>query len=104
MKYPNAWIERAYFDDRPARRFDDARVEIEARTIVVEWRDGDQTVRYQGARNGQGHFLLHGEDHQDNATLHRFEHSVILEGFWKHHGDSGFWRVHLPETSAPRSL
>lgn len=97
MKSTSALIEKGYFDERPVQRVQNTAVEIGVRTILVEWREGSRAYRYEGVRTGQGHFLLNSDDGAGSATLHRFQNSTILEGFWKQNGKSGFWRVHLPE-------
>lgn len=99
MIYTDAWIEEGYFDERAVSRIRDVEVEIGTQTIRVEWREGLHACRYEGTRNGQGHFLLRSEDSDGDATLHRFQLSTILEGFWKRNDQSGFWRVHLPLTA-----
>ena len=97
MRSTNAWIEIGYFDERPVQRVRNAVVEIGVRTIFVEMREDARLVRFEGARTGQGHFLLRGDNGAGDATLHRFKDSTILEGFWKRNSKSGFWRVHLPQ-------
>jgi hypothetical protein len=99
MKYTSARIDLGYFDQRPVQRVRKAVIEIGVRTILVEWWEGSRALRYEGVRNGQGHFLLRGDDGAGTATLHRFQNSTILEGFWKRNGKSGFWRVHLPQAA-----
>lgn len=98
MRYTNALIEKGYFDERPILRVRDVVVDIGVRTILVEWREVSRVQRYEGVRTGQGHFLLRSDEGAEgDATLHRFQHSTILEGFWKRNGKSGFWRIHLPD-------
>lgn len=96
MKYTNALLEKAYFDERPVLRARTATVEMSARSILVEWMEGSREFRYEGVRTGQGHFILRGDGGVGEATLHRFQYSTILEGFWKRNSRSGFWRIHLP--------
>ena len=101
MNYKNALIEKGYFDERPVLRVRAKSVDIGARAIVIEWQEGSRKCRFEGVRTGQGHFLLDGDDGA-SATLHRFQYSTILEGFWKRYAKSGFWRIHLPdETLSP---
>ena len=97
MNYTSVLMEKGYFDERPVLRIRDAALNLSARTIRVEWREGSRAFRYEGVRTGQGHFMLRGDGHAGSATLHRFQYSNILEGFWQRKGKSGFWRVHLPQ-------
>lgn len=97
MKYTNVLVEKAYYDERPALKVRTAIVEITARSIHVEWQEGSRKFRYEGVRTGQGHFILRDDGGVGEATLHRFQYSTILEGFWKRNSRSGFWRIHLPE-------
>jgi hypothetical protein len=97
MRYTSVRIDLGYFDQRPIDRVRKAVVEIGMRTILVEWWEGSRALRYEGVRNGQGHFLLRSDNGAGSATLHRFQHSTILEGFWTRDGKNGFWRVHLPQ-------
>lgn len=99
MKYSNILIEKGYFDERPVLRVRDAEVELVLQTICVEWKEGVRKFRFTGVRSGQGHFVLHNEDGAGDATLHRFQYSTIMEGFWKRNNKSGFWRIHLPDNT-----
>lgn len=97
MKYADVLLEKAYFDQRPVLRVRNATVDIGVRSIVVEWQEGTRKYRNEGVRTGQGHFILEAGDGAGKATLHRFQNSSILEGFWTTSSRSGFWRLHLPE-------
>jgi len=99
MKYANVLLEKAYFDQRPVFRVRNATVDIGTRSIVVEWQEGTRKFRSTGVRTGQGHFLLQAGDGAGNSTLHRFQNSSILEGFWTTNSKSGFWRLHLPDNT-----
>ena len=93
----DAYLDIAYFEARDARHEVAARIKFEGRglTLVTENEQGE-SVLWHGERRGQGHFVLSAPDADMEASLHRFADSTILEGFWRHGRERGFWRLHLP--------
>lgn len=93
----NAKLEIAYFDARDARHDVPAQIKFEGRGLtLVTVDDKDRTVLWHGERRGQGHFVLGAPEFDMEASFHRFAESTILEGFWRHGRERGFWRLHLP--------
>lgn len=73
-------------------------VRLDADSVRVEYRQDGETYAYSGAANGAGHYELRCEGYpQCRATLHRFEGSELLEGFWIEEGGQGMWRIRLGE-------
>jgi hypothetical protein len=62
---------------------------------VVSYEDDRGVVNYKGEGKGPGHFALESLERNGKATLHMFEGSTILEGFWIEEGWKGFWRITL---------
>jgi hypothetical protein len=71
-------------------------VRLSGGTIAVDYEeeDGSRTV-YEGSEVGLGHFRLASSSVKGKATLHRFEGSDMLEGFWSQGGYVGMWRIQL---------
>lgn len=93
--WKNARMDNAYYDQRTALEDDSCEVRIDGEQIVVSYEDDDGVVLYKGKEHGLGHFQLTAPERDGKATLHRFEGSKILEGFWIEGGEKGFWRVTL---------
>ena len=74
-------------------KFDDSRI-----VVSYELEDGGYVV-YQGTEKGKGHYELKAPSVNGRATLHMFEKSKILEGYWfeSDEGWSGMWRIKLLE-------
>ena len=75
----------------------DCIVKIDGQEILVEY-DDDGTVRqYRGPNRGDGHFSLemHGPGTSGKASLHMFEGSTFLEGYWTEDSYRGMWRIKL---------
>lgn len=93
----NARMDIAFYDDSPAlarRRCD---VRLNRGVITVSGLFDGVEVTLQGMRRGQGHYHLSAPGSAMQATLHRFNESEILEGFWTKGGRRGFWRITLGE-------
>jgi len=70
-------------------------VRLEADRVRVE--DGE-SYAYGGTAHGGGHYQLRCEGYPEcRATLHRFEGSAFLEGFWVEESSQGMWRIRLGE-------
>ena len=90
-------MDTCFYDQRPAlfeTNACDVRLDS-AGNIVVTYDDPDGQVFYSGRDLGSGHFRLTFPKRQAEATLHRFSHSKILEGYWREAGDEGMWRIRL---------
>ena len=90
-------IELAFFEARDARRDISAQIKFEGRGLTLLMADeSGHPVMWHGERRGQGHFVLSAPEADMEASLHRFADSLIMEGFWRHGRERGFWRLHLP--------
>jgi hypothetical protein len=82
-----------YYDD-----IAETGIECQVRTnrdeIVVSYND-DGPVVYKGIKKGKGHFELKAPKINGRASLHMFENSKFLEGFWDEDGYKGMWRIWL---------
>lgn len=90
----NSLMDIVYYDKTEACEQDPCEVRIEGNEIVVSY-DDDVPVVFKGHLNGPGHFELACAEVNGKATLHMFEGSKILEGFWLEGGEKGFWRITL---------
>jgi hypothetical protein len=73
-------------------------VKIDDSRIVVSYESEDEGyVVYQGIEKGKGHYELRASAVNGRATLHMFENSSFLEGFWYEQNDGrrGMWRIKL---------
>jgi hypothetical protein len=96
MLYPNSRME-TYSASRVSLD-EPCSVRLDANSVRVEYRQDGETYAYSGAANGAGHYELRCEGYpQCRATLHRFEGSALLEGFWMEEGGQGMWRIRLGE-------
>lgn len=68
-------------------------------SIAVGYESENGRCLYLGSGNGDGHFVLTCEEVRGRASLHRFDDSLILEGYWEESGERGMWRIELGETS-----
>lgn len=50
---------------------------------------------YTGIENSPGHFQLEDPEVRGTASLHRFEGSDLLDGFWAEAPAVGMWRIQL---------
>lgn len=64
--------------------------------VSYELENGTHVV-YQGTEKGKGHYELRAPIVNGKATLHMFDHSKILEGYWFEEDEnwSGMWRIRL---------
>lgn len=64
--------------------------------VSYEVENGGHIV-YQGTEKGNGHYELSAPNVNGKATLHMFEKSRILEGYWAEEDEDwrGMWRVRL---------
>jgi hypothetical protein len=69
---------------------------------MVEYDDEGQRKQYRGFRGHDGnfdaghfHLSMKSADSTGIATLHRFEDSSVLEGYWAEDGYRGMWRIKL---------
>ncbi len=67
--------------------------------IVVSYETDDGYTVYKGQELGKGHYLLESDEPFGRGSLHRFEGSQILEGYWEEDGSKGMWRIELSEIS-----
>jgi hypothetical protein len=67
--------------------------------IVVSYETDDGYTVYKGQEQGKGHYLLESDEPFGRGSLHRFEGSQILEGYWEEDGSKGMWRIELAEIS-----
>jgi hypothetical protein len=71
-------------------------VELNGDKIRVWYESGNgTTLVYEGKEIGVGHFELHAPSVNGRATLHMFNGSKVLEGFWVENGYRGMWRIIL---------
>lgn len=70
-------------------------VRLTDETIEVAYDDEEGPVCYKGKNGGDGHFELTATERNGRASLHYFNNSLYLEGYW-HEGDCrGMWRISL---------
>lgn len=93
--WKNAKVDTVYYDETEADEGDDCEIRIDGDQIVVSYEDDEGVVLYKGKNHGNGHFQLSSPERNGKATLHMFEGSKILEGFWIQDGNKGFWRISL---------
>ncbi|WP_417811916.1 hypothetical protein [Thalassospira alkalitolerans] len=91
-------IRSIYFDHNPYQDYG-CEVKIENQSIEVCYRDNDSTpfLSYFGEEKSKGHYVLHSQNRNGTATLHCFENSNKLEGYWNENGTEGMWRITLNE-------
>ncbi len=92
--YPNARMDSFYGDTDSYLDFP-CSVRFERDRIKVEYEGGAGPVSYSGTEIGAGHYKLTADGFDGAATLHCFEGSNILEGFWIEDRRQGMWRVTL---------
>ena len=97
-----AWIDATYdalfFDGWTPHTDRACQVLIDGDQIKVRYVDGEgNTVIYVGNERGPGHFELtvRKADGDGKATLHRFEASNVLEGYWCEGNVRGMWRISM---------
>ncbi|MCQ4327153.1 hypothetical protein CXK94_02580 [Stutzerimonas stutzeri] len=96
MLYPNSRME-TYSASRVSLD-EPCSVRLEADRVRVEYAQDGETYAYSGTAQGEGHYQLRCEGYPEcRATLHRFEGSVFLEGFWVEESGQGMWRIRLGE-------
>jgi len=84
----------AYLDEKSTWR-EKCEVRIDGDVIVVSYKDERGPVVCKGNDRGNEHFELFYLEREGHATLHRFDNSTVLEGYWVEGTDRGFWRVEL---------
>lgn len=74
-------------------------VRIDGKYIVVSYMEKGRAtaVIYKGTEHEPGHYELSNKDVKGRATLHRFNGSNFLEGWWQENGMQGMWRITLSE-------
>lgn len=92
--WKDSLLEHIYYDGRGAVD-DRCEVRIDGDRIFVSYEESDAVVMYEGKSLGAGHYILDAADGDGRATLHMFEGSRILEGFWLEDDYRGFWRITL---------
>lgn len=72
-------------------KFDDSRI-----VVSYPLEDGGYVV-YHGTERGKGHYELRAPAINGKASLHMFEKSKILEGYWFEADEDwgGMWRIRL---------
>lgn len=101
VTYPNSMYDSLYYDKTPAETKCACTVRIGDGLIELSYDDDDGgIVRYIGTEEGQGHFHLKAPEVNGKATLHSFDGSEVLEGFWVENGERGMWRVTLNKDDA----
>lgn len=93
--WEDARLETIYYDEEEAVLNDVCDVRMDGNVIVVSYEGDEGPVVWRGQMNGQGHFELRSPEVNGRATLHMFEGSDILEGYWNEDGYKGFWRIYL---------
>jgi hypothetical protein len=100
-----AWIDATYealfYDGRTPRTDQACQVLLQNGHIQVRYvDDGGNTVTYTGTERGPGHFELRARtaDGDGQATLHRFQASPVLEGYWCEGTVRGMWRIRTAST------
>jgi hypothetical protein len=75
----------------------DCVVKIDEQEILVEYDDDGTLRQYRGLNRGDGHFSLemHAPGTSGKASLHMFDGSTILEGYWCEDSYRGMWRIKL---------
>lgn len=97
--YKNA-TSGTYFLGKEAAESSACEVRItEKGEIVVSYETDDGYTIYKGQEQGKGHYLLESDEPFGRGSLHRFEGSQILEGYWEEDGSKGMWRIELAEIS-----
>lgn len=96
--WKNSRFDTFYYDDE-ADCNEPCEVRIDGGRIVVSYEsDGDQIV-YSGNERGTGHYELTAPQANGRATLHMFEESRVLEGWWEEMWDEtkvrGMWRIFI---------
>jgi len=73
----------------------DCEVRVEGESIFVSYENNGapNVVLYEGKAKGPGHYYLECHNPKARATLHCFENSKILEGWWEEGGEDGMWRI-----------
>lgn len=94
--YPNARMD-SFYGDCVSHQDYPCSVRFEGGRIKVEYDGGDGSVSYSGTEIGAGHYKLSADGFDGSATLHCFEGSTILEGFWIEDRRQGMWRIKLGE-------
>jgi hypothetical protein len=93
--WEDARVDTVYYDERVADENAPCDVRIDGDQIVVSYEDEEGKVVYTGKSHGPGHYHLAAPERKGTATLHKFEGSKFLEGFWIEDGWKGFWRITL---------
>ena len=97
--YKNA-TSCTYFLGKEAAESSACEVRItEKEKIVVSYETDDGYTVYKGQEQGKGHYLLESDEPSGRGSLHRFDGSQILEGYWEEEGSKGMWRIELAEIS-----
>jgi hypothetical protein len=96
------WVEATYdalfFDASTPHTDRTCQVLLHGGHIKVRYVDDDgNPVQYVGTENGPGHFELTAlmADGDGKATLHKFERSNVLEGYWCEGAIRGMWRIRI---------
>ncbi len=74
------------------------KVRISDGSIAVSYdEEGVGVITYEGPEVEPGHFRLNAPAVDGQATLHRFQNSNVLEGWWHQGGARGMWRITLSD-------
>lgn len=74
------------------------KVRIKEDGIFLSYIIDGHEIMWEGKEHGKGHFLLKEKtDVKSHATLHRFDGSKILEGYFSIGEDKGMWRFEIQE-------
>jgi hypothetical protein len=101
MEYRNSSIDFYYANGSEVYKGVHCIVEITSDVCVVRYdQETGVAVRWEGKAKGAGHYelqLLTSGIGRKRATLHRFAHAQILEGFGQDQWNEFMWRIHLKE-------
>jgi hypothetical protein len=85
-----AKMDATFYDKREALVDIPCKIDISNSLITVQY---ENSPGYSGKEIGQGHFHLTCPELSGSATLHRFENSNVLDGYWVEEGVRGFWWI-----------
>lgn len=86
-----------YYGSESAKFNQACEVKIDGKDISISYDIDGRTTLYSGMDHGNGHFELGSDAIKSKATLHRFNESMFLDGWWTEEGNVGMWRITLED-------